>query len=99
MKAAHATSCLLIIVLVAAAGTNERVRISGALRESPTSWLEVLRHLKTRGLDWCPLLAAGGGTNGLWSALDQTCPEARPRRCRIHEAANVLNELQNERQG
>jgi len=94
-----ARSCLLVIIGVTAAGTKELVSIGDGLRESATSWRELLRDLKARGLERGPLLAVGDGALGFWAALDQVYPETRAQRCWVHKSANVLNELPKSLQG
>ena len=74
-------------------GTKELVAIGDGLRESKTSWLELLRDLKARGLEVGPRLAVGDGALGFWGALDEIYPESRRQRCWVHKTANVLNAL------
>lgn len=88
-----ARSCLLVIIGVTAAGTKKLVSMDDGLREWATSWRELLRDLKGRGLEDGPLLAVGDGALGFWAALDQIYAETRPQRCWVHKSANVLNEL------
>jgi transposase-like protein len=92
-------SCLLVIIGVTAEGKKELVSIGDGLRESSTSWLEVLRDLKARGLELGPLLAVGDGALGFWAALEQIYPETQMQRCWVHKSANVLNEMPKSVQG
>jgi transposase-like protein len=84
---------LLVIIGVRPDGSKELVTIGDGLRESKASWLEVLRDLKTRGLEAGPRLAVGDGALGFWAALDEVYPETRHQRCWVHKTANVLNAL------
>lgn len=88
-----ARQCLLVIIGVRLDGTKELVAIGDGLRESKTSWLELLRDLKARGLEAGPRLAVGDGALGFWGALDEIYPETRRQRCWVHKTANVLNAL------
>lgn len=56
------------------------VRRGEGLRESATSWPELLPDLKARGLGRGHMLAVGDGAVGSEVALDQTYPETRPQR-------------------
>lgn len=88
-----ARQCLLVIIGVRLDGTKELVAIGDGLRESKTSWLELLRDLKARGLEVGPRLAVGDGALGFWGALDEIYPETGRQRCWVHKTANVLNAL------
>lgn len=88
-----ARQCLLVIIGVKLDGTKELVTIGDGLRESKTSWLDLLRDLRNRGLGLGPRLAVGDGALGFWGALDETYPETRRQRCWVHKTANVLNAL------
>lgn len=83
----------LTVIGVRLDGTKELVTIGDGLRESKASWLELLRDLKTRGLEVGPRLAVGDGALGFWAALDELYPETRRQRCWVHKTANVLNAL------
>ena len=62
-------------------------------RESTSSWGELLRELRDRGLTEAPLLAVGNGGLGFWAALDEVYPQTRHQRCWNHRALNVLDKL------
>ena len=85
--------CLLVIIGVRLDGRKELVTIGDGLRESKTSWLDLLRDLKARGLEIGPRLAVGDGALGFWAALDEVYPQTRRQRCWVHKTANVLNAL------
>jgi transposase-like protein len=80
-------------MIYAAEGRKEIVSVTDGLRESKTSWLEVLRDLRARGVQEAPLLAIGDGALGFWSALTEVYPATRQQRCWVHKTANVLNEF------
>lgn len=85
--------CLLVIIGVTEHGRKELVAVEDGHRESEASWLELLRGLKTRGLDTAPKLAVGDGALGFWNALTKVYPEAGHQRCWVHKTANVLDKL------
>ena len=85
--------CLLIIMGALEDGTKELVAVWDGIRESKTSWLEVLRDLKARGLRESPKLAVGDGALGFWAALEEEQSETREQRCWVHKTSNVLDKL------
>lgn len=84
--------CLLVIVGVRADGTKELVALSEGQRESAGSWADLLRDAKRRGMR-APVLVAGDGALGFWSALREVFPTTREQRCWFHKIANVLSAL------
>lgn len=84
--------CCLVIVGVRPDGTKELVALADGYREDTESWLDLLRSLKTRGLDG-PCLAVGDGALGFWGALREVFPAAGEQRCWVHKTANVLAAL------
>jgi transposase-like protein len=91
--------CLLVIIGVRPDGTKELVALTDGFRESKDSWLDLLRHLKSRGLSTGPRLAIGDGALGFWAALDEVYAETRHQRCWFHKTGNVLNGLPKSLQG
>ncbi|MGL4826616.1 MAG: IS256 family transposase, partial [Vibrionaceae bacterium] len=61
--------CLLVIIGVTEHGNKELVAVEDGLRESESSWTELLMGLRARGLDKGPKLAVGDGALGFWRAL------------------------------
>lgn len=55
-------------------------------------WLDVLRRLKTRGMQ-APALAVGDGALGFWAAVRELRPETREQRCWFHKLGNVIDKL------
>jgi putative transposase len=84
--------CLLVLIGVRADGTKELITLSDGNRESAGSWADLLRDAKRRGMR-APVLAAGDGALGFWSALGEVFPETRVQRCWFHKIANVLSAL------
>jgi transposase-like protein len=84
--------CLLVMIGVRADGRKELIALAGGYRESAESWADLLRDCKRRGMR-APVLAAGDGALGFWSALREVLPETREARCWFHKIANVLGAL------
>ncbi|MGH2578950.1 MAG: IS256 family transposase, partial [Actinomycetota bacterium] len=75
--------CCLVMVGVRTDGTKELVAISDGYRESTTSWAELLRDCKRRGMR-APVLAVGGGALGFWAAVRDVFPATRHQRDWVH---------------
>ena len=73
-------------------GAKELLAMEPGYRESTNSWEEVLRDLRSRGLE-APLLAIGDGGLGLWAALDEVYPDTEHQRCWNHRILNVQDKL------
>lgn len=84
--------CCLVMVGVRADGTKELVAISDGYRESTTSWAELLRDCKRRGMR-APVLAVGDGALGFWAAVRDVFPDTRHQRDWVHMTANALDAL------
>ena len=84
---------VLVIIGCDEHGRKHFLAITDGLRESTTSWREVLLDLKRRGLKVAPELAMGDGALGFWSALAEVYPTTQAQRCWVHKTANVLNKL------
>jgi len=84
---------VLVIIGCDEHGRKHFLAITDGLRESTTSWREVLLDLKRRGLTLPPTLAVGDGALGFWAALAEVYPTTQSQRCWVHKTANVLNKL------
>jgi transposase-like protein len=84
--------CLLVMIGVRADGRKELIALADGYRESAESWADLLRSCKRRGMR-APVLAAGDGALGFWSALREVFPDTREQRCWFHKIANVLAAL------
>jgi transposase-like protein len=84
--------CLLVMIGVRADGRKELIALADGYRESAESWADLLRDCARRGMR-APVLAAGDGALGFWSALREVFPETREARCWFHKTANVLAAL------
>lgn len=86
-------SCILVIIGATADGKKELIAVYDGYRESKLSWQEVLRDLKTRGLEKLPELATGDGALGFWAAAAEEFPTTRIQRCWVHKTANILDKM------
>jgi transposase-like protein len=84
--------CLLVMIGVRADGRKELIALADGYRESTESWADLLRDCARRGMR-APMLAAGDGALGFWSALREVFPETAEQRCWFHKTANVLGAL------
>ena len=84
--------CVLVMIGVRADGRKELIALSDGYRESSQSWADLLRDCARRGMR-TPVLAAGDGALGSWSALREVFPGTREQRCWFHKIANVLGAL------
>ncbi len=85
--------CILVLIGATADGKKELIAIEEGYRESETSWLVMLRDLKSRGLSMDPKLAIADGALGFWSAARQMWPATREQRCWVHKTVNVLDKM------
>ncbi len=77
--------CLLVLIGVRTDGTKELITLTDGYRESTGSWGDLLRDARRRGMR-APVLAAGDGALGFWSALGEVFPATRVQRCWFHYA-------------
>jgi transposase-like protein len=84
--------CLLVMIGVRVDGTKELIALTDGYRESTGSWADLLRDCKRRGMR-APVLAAGDGALGFWTALREVFPTTREQRCWFHKIGNVLAAL------
>ena len=81
--------CLLVLIGVRIDGRKELIALAPGYRESAESWSDLMRDCVRRGLR-APVLAAGDGALGFWSALRDVFPQVKEQRCWFHKIANVL---------
>ncbi|BCK62511.1 hypothetical protein KAM330_15000 [Aeromonas hydrophila] len=82
--------CLLVIIGVTEHGNKKLVAVEDGLRESESSWTELLLGLRAKGLDKGTKLAVDDGALGFWRALAKYYPDTVHQRCWVHKTANVL---------
>ncbi len=70
--------CLLVMIGVRADGRKELIALAPGYRESAESWSDLMRDCVRRGMR-APVLAAGDGALGFWSALRDVFPETKPK--------------------
>jgi len=85
--------CILVVMGALEDGRKELIAVVDGYRESKTSWLEVLRDLKARGLKQGPRLAIGDGALGFWAAFEEEYGDGSVQRCWVHKTANVLDKM------
>lgn len=90
VRLGQAHSCVLVLLGVRLDGTKELIALAEGLRESTESWADLLRDCRCRGMR-DPELVVGDGAMGLWRALAEVFPAARPQRCWVHKSRNVIN--------
>jgi transposase-like protein len=81
-----------VLIGVRADGSKELITLADGYRESAESWADLMRDAKRRGMR-APVLAAGDGALGFWSALREVFPQTREQRCWFHKIANVLGAM------
>lgn len=85
-------AALLVAVAGFIDGHKEIVALQAGYRESTESWADVLRDLKSRGMN-TPAAIIGDGHLGIWSALREVYPTSLEQRCWNHKMLNVLDKL------
>ena len=83
-------AALLVIIGGLTDGRKVLLACESGYRESKTSWSEMLRNLKMRGLSLGRLTIADGHL-GIWSALGELHAEGKEQRCWNHKIRNVLD--------
>ena len=84
---------VLVIIGVNDRGEKELLALEDGFRESKESWLEVINHLKSLGLNKGPQVVTGDGALGFWAAICDSYPKTRHQRCWVHKTINVLDKL------
>lgn len=85
--------CLLVVIGVTTDGRKELVSVQQGVRESEASWSELLRDLKSRGLEAAPKLAICDGALGFQNAVDKIWGPMKIQRCWFHKMGNVLDKM------
>lgn len=85
---------ILIAVGVNQHGYREILGVCEGSKEDKQSWLDFLRHLKTRGLK-CPQLITSDKCLGLIDAIGEVYPQADWQRCVVHWYRNVFKDVPN----
>jgi transposase-like protein len=85
-------AALLVVIGAMRDGRKEVLAVVPGHRESKESWAEVLRDLKSRGVE-APRLFVADGNAGVWAAAAEIWPSAAEQRCWNHKIVNVLDKL------
>ncbi|WP_030762045.1 IS256 family transposase [Streptomyces griseus] len=88
----QAKAAVLVVRGVRADGVEELIAMADGYRELSESRAGLLRDCQQRGIR-APVLAAGDGALGFWSAIDVVFPETRHQRYWVHKTANCLDKL------
>jgi transposase-like protein len=99
IKVGHnkAKLALLVVMGADADGRKQLLCVIPGQRESYDQWLEVLRDLRQRGVQWIGL-AVADGIPGFWRALSEAFPDTRRQRCWVHMMRNILDKLPKSKQ-
>ncbi len=82
---------VLVVIGVTETGHRTVLGLQSGDKESATSWREMFKDLKTRGLDAGHVqLGIMDGLPGLERVFSEEFPQAKVQRCQIHVARNVL---------
>jgi putative transposase len=82
---------VLVVIGVTVQGQKLVLALQAGDKESATSWRELFRDLKDRGLDGSRItLEVMDGLAGLEGVFKEEFPRARVQRCQVHVSRNVL---------
>jgi transposase-like protein len=90
-------AALLVVIGVQRDGSKRFLALEAGYRESKESWAEVLRQLKTRGVQGARLFV-GDGNLGLWAAVSEVYPQAEQQLCWNHKMLNVIDAVSRKEQ-
>ncbi|MCI0408884.1 MAG: IS256 family transposase [Acidobacteria bacterium] len=90
-------AAVLVVLAALSDGRKELVALVPGPRESTEAWSEVLRDLRSRGMQ-APRLVIGDGHLGIWAGLRNVYPEAQEQRCWNHRILNALDKVPKTRQ-
>jgi len=82
---------VLVVIGVAEDGQKQVIGLQSGDKESATSWRELFKDLKSRGLDSQTVtLGVTDGLPGLEKVFREEFPQSKVQRCQVHVARNVL---------
>ena len=90
-------AALLVVIGVQRDGSKRFLALEPGYRESKESWAEVLRQLKSRGVQNARLFV-GDGNLGLWAAVGEVYPQAEQQLCWNHKMLNVIDAVSQKEQ-
>jgi len=83
--------CVLVVIAVDKSGHKHIIALQAGDKESATTWRELFKDLKTRGLDGSKVeLGIMDGLPGLEKVFIEEFKNAKVQRCQVHLARNVL---------
>lgn len=85
---------MLVVIGVTLEGKRTFLAIQQGDKESATTWREVFKDVKSRGLDKTRVeLGIMDGLSGLMKVFREEFPSAKIQRCQVHVARNVLSKV------
>jgi putative transposase len=82
---------VLVVIGVTEQGNKLVLALQAGDKESATTWRELFKDLKTRGLDASKVvLGVMDGLTGLENVFKEEFPNSKVQRCQVHVARNVL---------
>lgn len=82
---------VLVVIGVTQAGCKQVLGLQRGDKESASTWRELFKDLKGRGLDgWAVKLGVMDGLPGLEKVFREEFPKAKSQRCQVHVARNVI---------
>ena len=88
---------MLVVIGVQRDGSKRFLALEPGYRESKESWADVLRQLKSRGMNSARLFV-GDGNLGLWAAVSEIYPQAEQQLCWNHKMLNVIDAVSHKQQ-
>jgi putative transposase len=85
-------ACLMVLIAADTEGEKHLLALREGYRESATSWGELLKDCRQRGLNQ-PACWIADGALGLWAAIDEQSPDSAQQRCTNHKTMNVIDKL------
>lgn len=93
MRTGHSVEIVPMLVVVGVKEDNRKIflAIQRGDKEKASTWREVFKDLKKRGLDKdAILLGVMDGLQGLMTVFKEEFPQARIQRCQLHVTRNIL---------
>lgn len=85
---------VLVVIGVTEKGYRTVLGLQSGDKESASSWREMFKDLKGRGLDGNAItLGVMDGLSGLETVFKEEFPKAKVQRCQVHVARNVLSKV------
>ncbi len=85
-------ACLMVLIGADTQGQKHLIALREGYRESAQSWGDLLRDCRQRGMNQ-PACWVADGALGIWSAVNEHCPDSAQQRCTNHKMMNVIDKL------